>query len=119
MSEHTHDPRIRSLVRDCPACLEEGREPIRLHTPGRGAPKKIACQHCGKDLKDFFQRLRKMCEDCGRAECKKGNHVWEPAAIGPGVAVFDCLYCDAASDGTLEPLKQMGFQEVKPEGDER
>jgi hypothetical protein len=75
--------------------------------------KDVACKDCGKDLKDPFQRMRKLCEPCGKEHCKKGEHVWEPAAIGPGVAIFDCLYCDATSDGSLKPLEQLGFVEVK------
>lgn len=67
------------------------------------------CRVCGKPA-IFFG----ICDECGKEECKKGNHVWEPAALGPGVAIFDCLYCDATSDGTLEPLKQLGFRELKP-----
>lgn len=93
----------------CPQC--EQLVDMASHSC-RFPKRKHTCRLCGKEVHGFAI-LRRMCEDCGRAECKKGNHVWEPAAIGPGVAIFDCLYCDATSDGSLKPLEQMGFVEVK------
>jgi hypothetical protein len=67
----------------------------------------MPCRTCGKPA------LFGLCRECGKKECEKGNHSWDPVALGPGVAIFDCLFCDATSDGSLEPLKQLGFREVK------
>lgn len=72
------------------------------------------CNACGGALgRNILERLRRRCRACGERACKQGDHTWSPVALGPGVAEFECSFCDATSSGSAELLEQMGFREVE------
>lgn len=45
-----------------------------------------------------------------KQRCAEGKHCWDIETLGGGSASFSCMHCAAHSNGSMEPLRQHGFE---------